>query len=139
MSKMIFLNFHSSGIFDISYRQTPKFLRLSNMLESCVSYVQPQHFATFVFGFSVWFSKIEFNYLLDLLNIGFTIIEFIWFVVAKTGSKNMQIPGFYWRHGNVCLVEEASCFTDVWEHFKYLLVLLILHWIIELSSRRTAD
>ena len=37
--------------------------------------VQAQHFATFWFGFSVWFFIMELNPLLDLRNMGFNIIE----------------------------------------------------------------
>ena len=33
----------------------------------------------------------------------------------------MQIRGFHWQDGNVCLIEEPSYLADVWKNFKYWL------------------
>ena len=50
-----------------------------------------QHFATFLFVFSVWFFEMKFNPLPDLLNNGFTTIEIglLWRTLA---TKTKQIP-----------------------------------------------
>ena len=65
--------------------------------------------------------KIEFNALLDLLNTGIIIIEIGLFCGGNTGSKNLQIRGFYWQDGDVYLIEECFCLTGVWKYFKYWL------------------
>ena len=60
--------------FDLLHWYKWKLLCHLNKFEVCVSHVQQQHFPTFLFGFSVWFFKMELSSLLDLLNTGFTII-----------------------------------------------------------------
>ena len=80
----------------------------------CISCVQLQHFATFVFGFSVWFFKMEFNPLPVLLETGFTIIEISLFC---GGEHSKRLPLTTWR----CLLNRGTCLADVWKHFKYWL------------------
>ena len=62
-----------------------------------------QHFATFLFDFSVSFSKMKFSPLPDLLNTGFTIIGiclfYIWWLTL--GRKKYRDSWLFWQGGDV--------------------------------------
>ena len=68
--------------------------------------VLPQRFATFLFGLSVWFFKMDFNLLLDLLNTGLNLSKIC-----------RSISCFHWQDCNVYSIEESSSLADVWKHW----------------------
>ena len=77
---ILLLNFHFSESCQLSvYPPVTTFWRTSYIIlpfEKSLKFgFLVQHFATFFFDFSVWFLKIEFNLLPDLLSNRLTIIE----------------------------------------------------------------
>ena len=63
---------------------------------------------TSLFGFSVWFFKVEFNLLPDLLNTGFKIIRLlVWW--RTLWSENIQIPDFSLTRYPCLLIWGTSC------------------------------
>ena len=95
-----------------------------------------QQFVTYLFDFSVWFLKIEFNPLLDLLNTGVTIFENSLFCVRTQEAK---IPGFHWQDGDVYLIRNLPVSPTCESTSNTGWVILIFYWVTELTSWRTVE
>ena len=92
-----------------------------------------KQFATFLLSFSVWFFKMEFNLLPELLNTGFTIIEIgLFYDGEHLGAKICRFLTFVFtksfQDGHF-----SSVLNRGWRHVSFSNVLL-KHWAFFLKD-----